>query len=1009
MNRREFIEASLGASAVVGRRQGKGKHGPGDNQTPRSPAPEESSRLLQPHSFRVYSSLLNPREHPDFERRHVRPPDWSTFGDHTHFTTLRGFEIEKNRIVNYAEAIRKYTEVFKLGDIVWPSYPILFAENLSDLVEEIRQQDLFLFDIWGFVPGSGPGGYWKEFRPPKTALTLLVATLKERWLGMDNGEQDGRYIGGYASQMYPSSASRPQQYFNFHRHFERLTGELGNRMTALVSLTFGHYFLKEGLYCLIGGETAQALPNGQVMYAFIRGAGKQYGVPWFGNASVWNRWGWKEYGPPRHDGSHEGGPEKGTSLSLLKRLMYSQILYNSVSVGFESGWFETESSATKHPEPKLSPIGVMQRAAKDWIEKEGQPGTMMVPFALMMDFFAGWTVPRHLYSSNVYRVWGNLPYGPGDYWTNALLDMFYPGYQNSSFYHDESGFMAPTPYGDAVECLLSDSPGWLLARYPLLVLAGGLRGGAELRDNLQAYLAAGGLLVTTAANLKEFPGGLAGVRVSGPARRFKPTAVAMGQDNRAALREDAEFDLYPLSFPSQAEVLAKCDGHPAAVSVVHGKGRLIVLASPFGLSARPTSEATEKLAQNVSNEVDRPLAKPYVLLKHVRRILDIAFQSQMLFKVGSRVSFIVCRKGKGEYKLGIFNNSWKEQLFRIESRCGEVESIREDQLDRSERTAVGYLPEGIHSDSLGTNGKDRIAGGNVRIFSIRVSEQDVGVIPHVAPPSRPLRRALPIRNALLIKEEILKRPTFFQNYDSVVVDWKYLWERKPEALEKEEQWIGLQNLRVIVDLTSGIDLFPQLRLIDNSSRDYAASLAAIRDVIDKMPILRARDLILSLHRFPENNFTRSQSWESFTATVRGLCKKAAGTQITIHLRMAPGKPPGTLKEATSFLNRVDSPNLFLAPSVALIPAEKRQMPETKSLLRGKVGLWLVSSATTDLSGRVWSAYSPLQQSSDLQSLPVLLGVAPDASVVFDAEYANHDEEYLDVRTLRKLLQPRTNP
>jgi len=1007
MNRREFIEASLSASAVAGHRKGNGKQGPGNDETRRSPAPDEDSRLLKPHSIRIYNSLLNPSEHPDFERRHVRPPGWPVFGNHTHFTTLRGFEIEKNRIVNFAETIRKYTEVFRLGDIVWPSYPILFAENLDELVEEIRQRDLFLFDIWGYVPGSGPGGYWKEFRPPTEALKVFDA-LKERWLGMDNGEQDGRYIGSYASQMYPGSASRPQQYFNFHRHFEKLTGELGNRMTALVSLTFGHYFLKEGLYCLIGGETAQALPNGQVMYAFIRGAGKQHGVPWFGNASVWNRWGWKEYGPPRHDGSHEGGPEKGTSLSLLKRLMYSQILYNSVSVGFESGWFEANSSAAEHTEPKLSPIGVMQRAAKDWVEKEGQPGTMMVPFALVLDFFAGWTVPRHLYSSNAYRVWGNLPYGPGDYWTDALLDMFYPGYQNSSYYHDESGFMAATPYGDAVDCLLSDSPGWLLARYPLLVLAGGLRGGAELRDKLQAYLAAGGLLLTTAANLKEFPGGLAGVRVSGPARRFKPTVVAMGQDNRAALREDSEFDLYPLSFPSHAAILAKCDGHPAAVSVVHGKGRLIVLASPFGLSARPSSEASAKLAQDVSNEIDGPLAKPYVLLKHVRRILDLAFESQMLFKVGSNVSFIVCRKGKGEYRVGIFNNSWKEQPFRIEPCCGQVESIQEIHLDRSEKTAVGYLPEGIHRDRLGTNGKDRIAGGDVRIFSIRLSERGVGVIPHIVPPSRPLRRALPIRNALLIKEEILKRPTFFQNYDSVVVDWKYLWERKPDALRKEAQWIGLQNLRVIVDLTSGIDLYPQLRLIDNSSRDYADSLAVISDVLDKMQILRARDLILSLHRFPENNFTSSQSWESFTATVRGLCKKAAQAQIALHLRMAPGKPPATLKEAISFLNGVGSANFFLAPSVALIPAEKRRMPETKSLLRGKVGLWLVSSAEKDISGRVWSANSPLPRSSSLESLRALLDVAPDAPVVFDCVYANHDEEYLDVRTLRDLLQPGSN-
>ena len=77
---------------------------------------------------------------------------------------------------------------------------------------------------------------------------------------------------------------------------DRAGDDLGHRHATLVSLNFGHYFLKEGTYTLIGAETAQALPNNQVYYAFIRGAGKQYGVAWFGNASIYNRWGYKSYG-----------------------------------------------------------------------------------------------------------------------------------------------------------------------------------------------------------------------------------------------------------------------------------------------------------------------------------------------------------------------------------------------------------------------------------------------------------------------------------------------------------------------------------------------------------------------------------------------------------------------------------------------------------------------------------------------------------------------------------------
>jgi hypothetical protein len=135
-----------------------------------------------------------------------------------------------------------------------------------------------------------------------------------------------------------------------------------------------------------------------------------------------------------------------------------------VAVGFETGWFEGD---------KLSPIGRIQQAAQRWVKENGQPGVMHTPVALLLDFNAGWTFPRHLYSDKVYRVWGNPPYEPGDCLTDAVLDLLYPDYQNSSYIHDESGFITPTPYGDIADCLLSDTPGWLLARYPVVVVAGG--------------------------------------------------------------------------------------------------------------------------------------------------------------------------------------------------------------------------------------------------------------------------------------------------------------------------------------------------------------------------------------------------------------------------------------------------------------------------------------------------------------------------------------------------------
>ena len=114
-----------------------------------------------PH--RVYSHLLEPGEHPDYARRAVKPPSWATFKQRTQFTCLRGFGMKDDQITGYAEELERFTRTHELGDVIWPSYPILFAKNLGDLADEIRRRDLYLFDIWGYVPGSGPGGELERF------------------------------------------------------------------------------------------------------------------------------------------------------------------------------------------------------------------------------------------------------------------------------------------------------------------------------------------------------------------------------------------------------------------------------------------------------------------------------------------------------------------------------------------------------------------------------------------------------------------------------------------------------------------------------------------------------------------------------------------------------------------------------------------------------------------------------------------------------------------------------
>ncbi len=107
-------------------------------------------------SPKIYARLVDPREHPDDERRAVRPPDWETFHHCTQLTSLRSFPIQGDRIVGYAEELELCTKTHELGDVISPLYSILFTKNLGELVDEIQRRKLYLFDIWGYVPAWVP-------------------------------------------------------------------------------------------------------------------------------------------------------------------------------------------------------------------------------------------------------------------------------------------------------------------------------------------------------------------------------------------------------------------------------------------------------------------------------------------------------------------------------------------------------------------------------------------------------------------------------------------------------------------------------------------------------------------------------------------------------------------------------------------------------------------------------------------------------------------------------------
>ncbi len=950
-----------------------------------------------------YPHLLDPKQYPEFTRRAFIVPTWDTFGNKTQFTSLRVFTVREGKLVDFREDLDAYTKTLELGNVIWPHFSAVFAENFKELALEIKRRGLFLFDIWGHVPSNSTQAEWGHVKPPPGLVDWLQQNLGEQFLGFDVGEQDGRYVAGYALQQCPMPQDRIAQYYNFQRHFQRMGDDLGNKLTALVSLTYGHHLIKENNFVLIGAETAQALPSSHIYYAFIRGAAKQYGIHWFGNASIFNRWGWKTYesegvtGDPSNP-TYLSGPTHGSSLALLKRLIYTHYLYNAVAIGFEQSWImedNTEKRLIKEPtrietdrsQITLSPVGAIQAAAVKFVRREGHPGVMHAPVAVLLDFFAGWTVPRHLYTQNLFQVWGAMPYGPGDYLAHGVFAAIYPGYEDASFYHDERGFLSPTPYGDMADAVLSDIPLWVLRQYGLVIVTSEVPADIELRDKLEAFVREGGHLVITAQNARllwpEW-------QISAP--RSLPAGSRIRWKDGSEQTEPRAFELYSAMLPKGARVLASCGEDVAVAEVGIGSGKVTLLLSPFGINTQPVYEGLPDTG------IDKPLPMPFVPLEHIEKAVGHALSDQQIFSVGhDDLGFITCRKGTGRYTLGVFNNQLDQRPLRITTLRGTLQNVRELQLEQGEKKQVGYWPHGMQDNDPGVSSESSIAGGDIRLFDVQIKESDLRVLSRVTAPAAVRDRMIAFRGLSDLKEFILARPTFFQHFDGVKIDYTYLLKRDAKQVERERGWISRQKLRVVVDFTPGANLYPDLALLDTLKFRYDESIEQVDDVLEKMRILGATQGLFSLHRPPENNFTYEQAAERFKAGLEDVCGRAASRGIELAMQHGmlehPLKWRGSVAETLQLIAETGLSNLRFALNLSHRAHNGPSLSEAIAAAGHRLAMVLLSSMQKDILGQAYDPHAPLRESQP--DLGLLRGL--NAIQILDVDYQDWNDAYLDVR------------
>lgn len=970
----------------------------------------------------VYNHPVEPEKYPSYTRRNAKAVTRPQLGNQIRFMALRWFDTdEKGNLLNTTEAFDRYTKEFDLGDMMWPMYPTLFAGNFNEFAEEAARRGMYMMDFGGYVPGSNPGvdSIWGEVQFPKKILKSLYETMGDHFLGFANGEQDGRYIGGYAGLMCPAGSDRKALYDNFNAHFEKFDSHMENNVLILSSLTFPHYFAKQGNAVILGAETAQALPCANMWYSFIRGAGKQYGLLWFGNASIWNRWGWKDYDKedagPEYDeevggnltsNDLEHGPTCGTSLSLLKRLLYTEYMYNSDMLGFEASWFlEGENKliddkyVVKGSDAILSPIGIIQQSMKKLVDKYKSPGVMHSPVCIFLDFFNGFVPPRHLYSKEIYKVWGNNPYRAGDYQLHTLFSMLYPDYEDAGFFRDERGFLTSTPYGDIADVILSDAPSHILDMYETVLAFGEGSLSFEAYDKLISFVKKGGHCVICCDKLAtcDFSKYNANyLNELGLEKLLSKESFEGGVSYNDDVCFEKQFDLYNVELSENAEVIAETEnGKPVIIRTKCGNGSVSIICADFGMRLKDGDYSS-------ANRDNKKIAQPYEFLTCVEKYLGDVFDTLNFIKLNNpALQYNVNIVSQNEFNVFVCNNGYAEETFDI--ICDKPIEVTERLIEDVSPDTPGFTPQDKYMPQnvkpFNTDGKYSIKPLDVKIFNIKSSENIVALKPKAVLPARNEKLHVAL-NTNTIKEFFTHNPSAVNYIKGVKVDAKYFDKIDIEYARKEAEFLKLQKVDVMVDFSSIINHYPDLSFIRNIEGRTEESIARIKDILEKASAYNCDKAIITIHRNAENMITIETAYENMQKSLSEITSIAGKMGISIYLQN------GRALESHGTLETSDKIYTFLSTNNDLKYAynmcHSLGAGENPQEVTGKVipnGLCL-SAPDKDIFGQFADTHSPVSLSNYLRQTKQLVEQALEYDFIcLDAAYNDFDEIYNDIISL----------
>ena len=518
------------------------------------------------------------------------------------------------------------------------------------------------------------------------------------------------------------------------------------------------------------------------------------------------------------------GANYGKSYALNRQWLYLSWLNGARFFRWEAGEFIRVSPQLDIP----SPLGSFTAKAAKFISDFGRIGPVQTPIAIIREFANPWD-PPHLYGPKQeggridFKIIGGSPYKAGDYQMHGLVDFFYPHYRQGGMVYEKSMgedfALAPTPYGNSIDLILSDVRMEALARYGLLVWGGVPPESPSLvRDKLLSHITTnqGRVVLFGAAARRLFPEWFVD---RAPTTVARGAAIAYG--NRK-FTESSDFLLEPLRDDLDTnklglKVLATVGGKPLIIECLGG---LMLVLSDYGLNQ------TEYLSPDAARwQPDQMITDlPHKLLTHATQLLTNEAAKQTIFSVDNEtLHYVVTRPNAGEYILGLFNDKLNSESFHITSQIGAITAMEEVKLDdgkaelKSAAGGAAYAPPGLRNSprlplDYGLSDGQHIEGRDVRLFRIRVQEQGVEELPAIRYPSRPANRVLAVAGLEDIRHYLQGMPSFFDWFDGIKVDADAFLSLDDNWILEQAHWLNRRGVRVVVD-GDGIDDAKAIRVI----------------------------------------------------------------------------------------------------------------------------------------------------------------------------------------------------